>query len=140
MTMVYLSGRMDGVSVEEGNEWRLIATKKLNQAGYKVYNPYSGKSSNKEEHKKHTANEVFHRDVFFLDKSDIVLVNLDMPESIMTKDAPFFTIGEMFLAQRDRKPIISFKNPFVGRHGYEAIITKTLENLDEAIDFIVLNY
>jgi nucleoside 2-deoxyribosyltransferase len=137
---VYLGGRMDGVSIEEGNTWRKKSTAPLVEAGFSVYNPYDGKSDDKEDHLLHTPNEIHHRDVYFLNRSSILLVNLDMPEVIKAKDAPFFTIGEMYLAFERNMPIISYANPFVGRHGYEAIVTKTLGNLDEAVEYIIANY
>ena len=138
--MVYLSGSMDGVSIEEGNKWRLHASEKLKNAGFDVYNPYDGIPLTKEAHRAATPNEVFHKDIWYLEKSDIVLVNLDLPETIKSKGMPFFTIGELFLAHRDRKVLVSYTNPLQGRHGYEAIITKTLKDLDEAIDYIIINY
>ena len=138
--MVYMSGRMDGVSIAEGNTWRKKATSPLIEAGFLIYNPYDGKSDNKDDHLLHTPNEIHHRDVYYLNKSSIVLVNLEMPEVINSKDAPFFTIGEMYLAHAAQKIIISYNNPFVGRHGYEAIITKTLKDLDEAVEYIITNY
>lgn len=137
---VYLSGSMDGVSIEEGNTWRKFAAQKLRMAGFDVYNPYDGLPLTKEAHQKATPNEVFHKDIWYLDRSDIVLVNLSMPEIIKSSNIPFFTIGELFLAHRDRKILVSFNNPIQGRSGYEAIMTKTLEDLDAAIDYIIQNY
>jgi len=139
-TKVYLSGRMDGVSVEEGNGWRLEASQILTEAGFDVYNPYDGKSKNKTDHRNHTPNEIHDRDIYFLDRSDIVLASLLMPEVINSKDAPFFTIGEMYLAHRDRRPIIAFTNCFNGRHGYEAIVSKSLTNLEDCLEYIINNY
>lgn len=138
--MVYLSGSMDGVSIEDGNKWRLYASEKLKNAGFDVYNPYDGIPLTKEAHHATTPNEIFHKDIWYLEKSDIVLVNLDLPETIETKGMPFFTIGELFLAHRDRKVLVSYTNPLQGRHGYEAIMTKTLKDLDDAIDYIITNY
>jgi len=138
--LVYLSGRMDGVSVDEGNLWRIEAQKVLEEAGFNVYNPYTGLPLDKKAHEGCTPNEVFHKDIYYLDKSDIVLVNLMMPETIKSKEAPFFTIGEMYLAHRDRKPIVCYSNPFQGRAGYEAIVSKSLKTLEESLDYIIKNY
>ena len=134
--MVYLSGMMDGVSVEEGNAWRVEATNYFKLHDYETYNPYDGKVLDHN----YTPNEILHRDIYFLDKSSIVLVNLTLPEFIESKKTPFFTIGEIFLAHRDRKPIISYTNCYAGRHGYEAIVTKTLPNLSECCEYINLFY
>jgi nucleoside 2-deoxyribosyltransferase len=138
--MVYLSGMMDGVSIEEGNAWRLKAATFFRNAGWEVYNPYDGKPADKSEHHKFTPNEIMHRDVYFLDKSDIVLVNLDLPATMENKKIPFFTIGEMYLAHRDRKPIIAYTNCLQGRAGYEAIVTRTLPDLDTCMNYIVENF
>lgn len=130
--LVYLSGMMDGVSVDEGNKWRKEAETFLKEQGFEVFNPYDIDGS--------SPNETFHNDIFYLDRSDIVLVNLNLPEKIENKKIPFFTIGELFLAHRDRKPIISFTNCVNGRFGYEAIVTKTLPNLKECLEYIRNNY
>ncbi len=138
--MIYLSGSMDGVSIEEGNTWRLEASRRFKDAGFDVYNPYDGLDLTKEAHADCKPNEVFHKDIWYLLKSDIVLVNLDLPEMIKSKGMPFFTIGECFLAHDRKKILVSWTNPLQGRHGYEAIVTKTLRNMDEAIDYIIKNY
>ena len=138
--MVYLCGSMDGISVEEGNAWRLYASEKLKAAGFDVYNPYDGFELTKEAHAKANRNEVFYKDIWYLDRSDIVLANLTMPEVVKSASMPLFTIGEMFLAHRDRKVVVSFTNPLQGRVGYESIVTKTAEDLDGAIDYIIQNY
>jgi len=138
--LAYLSGMMDGVSIEEGNAWRLTATKFLVKAGWDVYNPYDGKPADKAAHNQYTPNEILHRDIYYLDKCSVVLVNLDIPQMIENKKIPFFTIGEMFLAHRARKPIIAYTNCMQGRAGYEAIVTKTLPDLESCIDYIVQNF
>jgi len=134
--LVYLSGMMDGVSVEEGNAWRLKASKFLKDKGYDTYNPYDGKMPGHV----YEPNEVHNRDLFYLDRSDIVLVNLDITPVIENSKIPFFTIGEMYLAHRDRKPIIAYTNCLSHRHGYRAIVTKSFTNLDESLEYISLFY
>jgi nucleoside 2-deoxyribosyltransferase len=134
--LVYLSGMMDGVTFEQGNEWRVKATKFLKERGFDTYNPYDGKLPSHE----WEALEVHGRDIHYLDRSDIVLANLDLPPTIENSKIPFFTIGEMYLAHRDRKPLIAFTNCLAHRHGYKAIVTKNLKNLDEALEYITLFY
>jgi nucleoside 2-deoxyribosyltransferase len=134
--LVYLSGMMDGVSIAEGDGWRKIAHKYLEERGMDSYNPYDGTPNDETT----TANQVFHKDIYYLEKSDLVLVNLDLPPVIKNKDIPFFTIGEIFLAHRDRKPVISYTNCLKGRHGYEAIVTRTLPDLESCLEFIIENY
>lgn len=134
--LVYLSGMMDGVTVEEGNAWRIKATKFLKSHGYDTYNPYDGKMPGHE----YEPNEVHGRDLYYLDRSAIVLVNLDIPPVIENSKIPFFTIGEMYLAHRDRKPIIAYTNCLSKRHGYRAIVTKSFTNLSDSLEYISLFY
>ncbi len=131
---------MDGVSIDEGNNWRLEAQKVLEDADFRVYNPYDGIPLTKEAHSIATPNEIFHRDIYYLDRSDLVLVNLMMPSMIRSRDSLFFSIGEMFLANRDRKPIVAFTNCFQGRSGYEAIVSKSLPTMEEALEYIIKHY
>jgi len=136
--MVYLSGPMDGVSVEDGNGWRLKATKFLNLHDFEVYNPYERTLDESKEER--TGKEVHDNDVYWLNKSDIVLANLTLPETIKAKDSMFFTIGEVYLANRDLKPVVAFTNCFSHRAGYQATVTKNVKDLDEALDYIVRHY
>jgi hypothetical protein len=69
-----------------------------------------------------------------------VLVNLDLPDTIAAQDAPFFTIGEMFLAHELRVPIITVGKTFRGRPAYEAIVTRTFDDLDDAVVHILDTY
>jgi nucleoside 2-deoxyribosyltransferase len=130
--LVYLSGMMDGVTTEEGNGWRKFAKEYLKEHGFEVFNPYEVGAE--------TPNETFHNDKFFLDRADIVLVNLTIPEMIENKKIPFFTIGEMFLAHEHSKPIIAYTNCLDKRPGYQAIVTKTLPDLASCLEYIKMNY
>lgn len=134
--LVYLSGMMDGVTVEEGNAWRLKAADFFKHHGVDTYNPYDGKMPSHV----YEPNEVHGRDIYYLDRSDVILVNLDLPKVIENSKIPFFTIGEMYLAHRDRKPIIAYTNCLANRHGYKAIVTKSFTNLDDAMEYIALFY
>jgi nucleoside 2-deoxyribosyltransferase len=134
--LVYLSGMMDGVSAEEGKAWRKKATEFLREHGFDTYNPYDGE----EYEDKTNANEIAHRDIYYLDKCDIVLANLDLPETLENKKIPFFTIGEMFLANRQRKPVVAYTNCLKGRPGYDFVVTKSFKNLEDSLDYIVANY
>ena len=129
---------MDGVSVEEGNGWRKKAATYLRDHDFEVYNPYERISS--EGHGERTSKEIHTNDIYWLDKSDIVLVNLILPDVIKAQDIPFFSIGEMYWAFRDRKPVIAYTNYLSHRAGYKATVTKSCENLEEALDYIVTHY
>lgn len=138
MTRVYLSGCMDGVSEEQGNGWRKKASLYLKEHDFDIYNPYDialGEDKNNR-----TSKEIHDNDIYWLDKSDIILVNLMLPDIIKSSDIPFFSIGELYLGHRARKPIISFTNCLSHRAGYQAIVTKSLPNLEECLEYIVLHY
>lgn len=134
--LVYLSGMMDGVSVEEGNAWRREATAYLNEHGFDTYNPYDGEAYED----KTNANEIAHRDIYYIDKCDLVLANLILPETLVNSKIPFFTIGEMFLANRLRKPVVCYTNCLRGRPGYEYVTSKSFKDLQESLEYIVANY
>lgn len=135
-TLIFLSGRIDGLSDSKRAGWRKQADQFLHQLGYKTYNPtalMTGEYSA-------TPNEVFMNDTYYLKRADVVLCNMDLPETTKSHEGPFFTIGEMFLAHNLGIPIITFGSCFKGRPGYEAIITKNLESLSDTLDYIALNY
>ena len=136
---VFLSGRIDGVELDEASTWRARACSRLLPAGFDVYDPTRLMRAADGEYVVRP-NEVFHNDRWNLLRSDIVLVDLTMPETIRTRDAPFFTIGEMFLAHRASLPIVCVGSPFVGRPGYEAIVTRSFDALDDAVDYIIAVY
>lgn len=135
---IFLSGRIDGISLEESSNWREEATKIFNAAGYETYNP----TKRMKEVKSYLGipNEVYTNDTYYLSLSNVVLVNLELPELVKIDSAPFFTIGEMFLAHKAGKPIITFGNSFKGRPGYEAIITRNFPTMKPAIDYIINMY
>jgi len=136
---VFLSGRIDGVELDEASTWRAQACARLQPAGYDVYDPTRLMRAADGEYVARP-NEVFHNDRWNLLRSDVVLVDLTMPETIRSRDAPFFTIGEMFLAHAAAVPIIAVGSPYVGRPGYEAIVTRSFDELDLAIDYILAVY
>ncbi|GEM_PF-4721614 len=135
---VFLSGRIDGIELADAARWRLKASERFDAAGIDVYDPT--RVMRQAERYQPQPNEVFHNDRWNLSRSDILLVNLALPPTIESHRAPFFTIGEMFLAHAAGKPIIVFGSSFVGRPGYEAIVTRSFEHSDEAIGYILAAY
>ena len=84
--------------------------------------------------------EVFTNDRWRLARADVVLVNLALPPMIESQKAPFFTIGEMFLAHAAGTPVIAFGPTFRGRAGYEAIVTRSFDQMSDALAYIVELY
>ncbi len=135
---VFLSGSIDGISLTAASGWRQRAKQTLHAAGMDVYDPTAIMSDDGSY--RPTPNEVFTNDRWNLARSDVVLVNLSLPETIRSRDAPFFTIGEMFLAHQAGLPIIAFGGCFDGRPGFEAIVTRSVADLDEALTYIITAY
>lgn len=135
---VFLSGSIEGISIEESSSWRKKSKEALTAVGFDVYDPTQVILDNKDY--VFSPNEVLINNSHDLYFSDILLVNMDLPEVIKTDEAPFFTIGEMFLAHRARMPIVTFGNSFKNRKAYQAIVTKNLATLDEAINYIIRNF
>ena len=135
---VFLSGPIDGVSIDDAAGWRRRASAWFADAGIGVYDPTLVITD--------TAgyipvpNEVLSTDRYHLHRCDVLLVNLELPATIAAQDAPFFTIGEMFLAHELRLPIITVGKTFRGRPGYEAIVTRSFDALEDAVTHIVDTY
>lgn len=135
---VFLSGPIDGVLLDEAAGWRHEATERLEESGMAVYDPT--RVIRERRNYRPIPNEVFTNDRWNLARSDLLLVNLSLPGMIRSRDMPFFTIGEMFLAHEAGLPLIVFGSPFQGRPGYEAIVTRSFETMTEAIDYILVTY
>ena len=136
---VFLSGMIDGLPLEECSAWRRRAVAVLDEAGFDTYDPTAVIAAAGDGYRA-MPNEVFTNDRWNLMRSDVVLANLDLPPTIESGNAPFFTIGELFLAHAAGLPIVAFGRTFRGRKGYEAIVTRTTDDLDEALAYIVGNY
>lgn len=130
---------IDGLTFEECSSWRRRAVTFLDEAGFDAYDPTAVIAAAGDGYRAEP-NEVFTNDRWNLMRSDVVLANLDLPETIESTKAPFFTIGELFLAHDAGLPIVAFGHTFRGRPGYEAIVTRTTDNLDEALAYIVSAY
>lgn len=133
---VFLSGPIDGLDLADASTWRKHAAARFAAAGVDTYDPTGVMTAGYVP----VPNEVFANDRWHLLRSDVVLVNLDLPGTISTHDAPFFTIGEMFLAHAAGLPIITVGKVFRGRPGYEAIVTRSVDDLDSAVDYILARY
>jgi hypothetical protein len=136
---VFLSGMIDGVALSEASRWRQHATDVLAGSGFETYDPTRVMVRAGEKYGPAPI-EVFTNDRWNLERCDVVLANLDLPPTLETANAPFFTIGELFLAHALHLPIITFGAAFRGRAGYEAIVTRSFDELDDALTYIVEHY
>jgi len=136
---VFLSGRVDGISVDMSSSWRHEAASLLTPHGCHIYDPTRVILAAEGDYQPRP-NEVLTNDRRQLNLTDVLLVNLDLPTHIASHDAPFFTIGEMFLAHARELPVITFGTCFRGRPGYEAVVTRSFDQLAQAVDYILLHY
>jgi hypothetical protein len=136
---VFLSGMIDGLPLAECSAWRRHAAAVLSEAGFETYDPTRVMLEAGDGYRP-SPNEVFTNDRWNLARSHIVLANLDLPPTVESAKAPFFTIGELFLAHEAGLPVIAFGDTFRGRAGYEAIVTKTFEDVDRAVAYIIGHY
>ena len=137
--MVFLSGMIDGLELAEAAAWRQRAAADLTQAGFDCYDPTRVMRAHPEGYRA-APMEVFTNDRWHLARADVMLVNLDLPPTLETRHAPFFTIGEMFLAHQAGLPVIVFGQAFRGRAGYEAIVTRSFDDIADALRYIIDHY
>lgn len=125
---IYLAGKMSGLSFDEMNKWRKEATELLRYENVHIENPcyYYNFEMNPEDY---TENEVKKFDLWLVKNCDIVLVNLDHPDSIGTA----IEVHEAY--NNWNKPVIGFGT--VQNHPWiELCITKRCETLEDAVNHI----
>ena len=128
---VYLAGKMSGLSYEEMNSWRSDAemlfsryydVKTLNPVRF--YNFELDKAN-------YTEKEVMDFDLHLVKNSNLVLVNLNRPDTIGTAI-------ELFYCKENKIPIVAFgRNKNMLPHPWiECCINKEVETLNQAIEYI----
>ncbi|MFW6007967.1 MAG: hypothetical protein ACOCP8_01770 [archaeon] len=129
--IVYLAGLMTGLTSEEAMKWRFNAAGLLKDM-YNCYTPDYDPKTNQ------TGKEIWDRDYYYVDNSDIVLVNFDY-----NNDKPFIgTSMEIARAHYQNKPIIMFstKDWVHNSKTFNYHATKITKTLKEAIDYIKAYY
>ena len=125
----YLSAKMSGLDPEVANAWRLKATEFLEE-NFNVFNPciyYNFSMSPLS----YTEEEVKQFDLWNLKHSDIVLVNLDYPDSIGTAI-------ELHMAHDEWEiPVIGYGGKDLWIHPWMKLcITKRCDMLEDAVNYI----
>ena len=129
--LVYLAGKITGLSSKQANEWRETARILLELHGIKAHNPLDGFDIDDE----YEPQEIVMRNKFYLLKSDIVIAEMQH------KEPSIGTIGEVITANIHNKPIFTWgtavynDNPRIKAH-----ITKHFETLEDAVDYIITMY
>lgn len=132
---VYLCGKMSGLTFEAMNNWRVEATKLLNEEIFvpiHTINPVDFYNFEMNPNS-YTENEIKKFDLHMVKASDLILVNLDFPDSIGTA-------MELCMAHDVwDKPVIGFgenkSHPWM-----ELCVSKRCDSLKEAVRYIANFY
>ena len=135
---LYLSGLIDVENLDLTYNWRNEAIEYFKHYDVKIYNPLRNKMLDKKPI--FDFNEIVDRDIYDLQKSDIILVNFIVDEKI--KKIAFGTPMEIALAYWLRKPIIFVSNDENVRRHYwvQRMSTKIFKEINQAMAYIVQNY
>lgn len=132
---IYLAGKMCDLTYEEMNNWRLKAVNLLNQYSDNIHiiNPVDYYNFQLDP-KTYTDKEVKFFDLYMVKTSNLILVNLDFPDSIGTAI-------ECHEAHDNWKiPVIGFgKNKNVHPWIKESL-TKRCKTMEEAVEYIINFY
>ena len=131
---IYLAGKMGGLSFEQMNSWRVKATELFNQYSDDIHiiNPVNYYNFEIDPNS-YTEKEVKEFDLYQVKNSNIILVNLDFPDSIGTAI-------ELECASRFWSiPVIGFGTAKV--HPWiELSLTKRCTTMEEAVEYIIYFY
>lgn len=131
MLNIYLAGSMTSYYIENkpelAEEWRLKVSDSFYNKDIKVFNPCINYPINKTYEPK----GVVYQNIHYLEKSDIMILNLDRLE-----ESPG-TLFELYYFFLHKKPVIAFGNNEIYNqpHIHESITIK-FDTLDEAIQYI----
>jgi nucleoside 2-deoxyribosyltransferase len=131
---IYLAGKMSGLTYEQMNNWRVEATNKIqfHDKNQGLYNFCIESPVNYYNFELDPASFSDHEckcfDLFLVQNCDIILVNLDFPDSIGTAI-------EIELASRFwNKPIVAFGTRENVHPWMKLAVTKQCKTMNEAID------
>lgn len=137
-TKIYLAGGISGLPMEETFEWRKNAKKFIEGYAAEYFCCFSPTDHYMEflggDEKKERA--AMNYDLYNLRKSDVVLVNMNHPQSLGT-------MAEIGIAHELRIPIVAFRDkdsPDKIHPWQKFMIDEWFPSLGTAIDFIVDNY
>lgn len=127
---IYLAGALSGIKTEIANQWRLKASQLLYETGHPlmVVNPVNFYNFTLEPDT-YTEREVMDFDLYQVRDSDLLLVNLDFPNSIGTAIEMFYAHDIL------RIPVVAFgtmqNHPWI-----TCCVNKQCETLEEAVEYI----
>lgn len=137
---IYLAGGMTGLNFEEQTEWRRHISEKIHNSGsyynchYKdnVCNPVKYYNFEKPSHI--TEKEVVRFDLDKVRKSDLLIVNFNLPSSLGA-------MAEIAIAYEHRIPIIGLNEKDVELHPWQDyMVTRMFTDIDSLIEHVMLFY
>ena len=135
--LVYLAGKIDGLSWDKANKWRERAVIELGLYGISAYNPLAhqahlrGVAEINPEVVQDIKNQIPVNDEFYLKHADILLCNLE-------HDNVTGTLLEIGYARALRKLIVAFGNSRLCKHPFiEKWVDLKFTSLDDALGYII---
>ena len=132
---IYLAGKMSGLTFEQMNDWREEVSKLLKSHSYEIHTENPCHYYNFEGERDFTEHEVKRFDLWLVKNCDLVLVNLDYPDSIGTAI-------ELHMAHDEwNKPVIAYGGENVFVHPWiELSITRRCKTMEDAVEHILEFY
>jgi len=135
LKLVYLAGKIDGLSWDEANSWREKATKELELHNISVYNPLprnlEGVCKISPDLVQGIRSQIPANDEFYLKCSDVLLVNLG-------HERLTGTLLEIGYARALGKMIVGFGSSKLCKHPFiERWVDLRFETLDDALEYII---
>jgi nucleoside 2-deoxyribosyltransferase len=133
--LVYLAGTISYFNkinkLEFASLWRKLAKENLSDLDIKVFDPMKNFAQNNE----YDLKGVPYQNLYYLEKSDIILLNLEA-----LKESPG-TMFVIFIAWYNHKPVIAFgESELISQPHIKEAITSKFKNLPDACDYIKSMY
>lgn len=135
---VYLAGGMSGISFDEQSKWRKQIQDAIKYGDYDCkknpifFDPTNYYSLFETEHK--SEREVMEYDLYNLKRSDMVIVNFNVPNSIGTA-------MELAIAKENHMPVIGLNKDKFDLHPWVSeCCTRVCDNIRELVEHVVNFY
>jgi nucleoside 2-deoxyribosyltransferase len=129
---IWLAGKMSGLTYHQMNDWRVIATNLLKNKSDRIHtiNPVSYYNFEMDKNE-YTEKEIMKFDLQMVKNSDLILVNLENPDSIGTA-IELFSASEVYGI-----PVIGFGIGDKEPHPWMLLcIDKICNQLNDAVNYI----
>jgi nucleoside 2-deoxyribosyltransferase len=128
---IYLGGTIDRLNPDMVIDYFSETQLALQAIGFKVYNPVRGKVVGSNEFKQYEDNEIVHRDLADIDKSDLML-------AMMAKPSIGTSMEIMYSRMVKNIPVIVVSTDLAVTQHYwvNSLASKVMASRDEAIEYI----